>query len=321
MVWSDYRNYDASASDCYAQRVLANGQIATGWPVDGVPLRQAISFELHTAAVADGSGGALVAIETLRGGGEYDVYAQHVTSSGAIAPGWDADGLPIVTLPEPQYEPVAVSDGKGGMIVAWDDCRILTGISCNLYAQRVGRDYPTPTTVSLVNARAEPDRVVLTWSTGRGVSLSAQVYRRAEATAWVSLGRPRDAGDGLLVFEDRSVETGRYAYRLGYASEGGEVLTSEEWVSVPSGYVLALAGFSPNPASGNPVVAFSLASDEAARLLIVDLAGRTVALRDLRGFGRGSQRIKVDAKLSPGAYWLMLTQGGKSLVTKGLVLR
>ena len=314
IMWSDYRNYDASAADLYAQRILASG--APGWPVDGVALSQAPYWQVSPAVVADGSGGALVAYATADHVNNID--AQHVTQAGTLAPGWVAD-FPVCDLAGVRGNPAAVSDGSGGMIVAWEEERDTPGF--HIYAQRVASDQPTPTLVSLVSTQVEADLVVLTWYSRQRVS--PFVYRRTEGSDWTPLAAPRDAGDGVLVFEDRSVSEGRYAYRLGYSSGAGEVFTPEEWVAVPSGYVLALAGFYPNPATGNPIISLSLASSQRAQLEVFDGSGRALRSEDVSSLGPGRRVFSLGREIAwaPGVYWLRLTQGGRSLVAKGLVLR
>jgi len=317
VVWSDYRNYDLSASDLYAQRILPSGKIAPGWPVDGVALSRAPYWQVGPAAVADGAGGALVAYETTLHGD--NLYVQHVTEAGTLAPGWAADdGNPLCVVPGIHEQAAAVSDGSGGMIVAWQDER---DSAYQIYAQHVAGDTPTAALVSLVATQAEPGRVVLTWFAAE--PLSALVYRRSERSDWMSLGAPRRVGDGLLVFEDQSVSEGRYAYRLGYAGGAGERFTPDAWVTVPAGHVLALAGFHPNPTVGDPVVSLSLATAQPARLEVFDASGRALLVREVGSLGPGSHVIQLgqETRWAPGVYWLRLTQERRSLTARGLVLR
>ena len=102
-----------------------------------------------------------------------------------------------------------------------------------------------------------------------------------------------------------------------------ERFTAEVWVTVPGLDILALAGFSPNPAAGEPMVSFSLANGERARLEVFDLSGRTVVAREVGALGGGSHRIGLggEARLAPGVYWLRLSQAGRALTARGLVVR
>jgi hypothetical protein len=74
------------------------------------------------AIITDGSGGAIVVWEDQRGGG-WDIYAQHVLSSGTVDPAWPGDGTIICPAPGDQRRPEPVSDGARGAIVAWEDAR------------------------------------------------------------------------------------------------------------------------------------------------------------------------------------------------------
>jgi hypothetical protein len=50
---------------------------------------------------------------------------------------WIPNGVPLVELPNQQSRPAVVSDGAGGVIVAWDDAR--TSYAWDVYAQRLDR--------------------------------------------------------------------------------------------------------------------------------------------------------------------------------------
>jgi hypothetical protein len=52
---------------------------------------------------------------------------------------WQPNGVPLCLAPGLQGIPHVTSDGNGGLITAWTDCRpSLTG--CDIYAQRVAED-------------------------------------------------------------------------------------------------------------------------------------------------------------------------------------
>ena len=107
------------------------------WTPGGSPLVVAPNDEVATGIVSDGSGGAIVVWGDNRTGSDinphWTIYAQHVLSSGDLAPGWPSDGLPLCTIPSYKTHPVAVPDGAGGVLVFWGDWRDSTGF----YGQRV----------------------------------------------------------------------------------------------------------------------------------------------------------------------------------------
>ena len=84
--------------------------------------------------ISDGAGGAIVTWEDNRSG-NYNIYAQHVLASGAVDPAWPANGVPLCDSPGDGVNPVIVSDGAGGAIVAWQDH--LNTVDFDLYAQHL----------------------------------------------------------------------------------------------------------------------------------------------------------------------------------------
>jgi hypothetical protein len=131
--WVDYRDFVAGGTleDIYAQRILADGRIAPGWPVDGLPVRRAPSRDDTPILMEDGAGGAYFSWDDRT---NRDIYMQHLTTAGEVAPGWPADALPICTLPSVQGAPQLVPDGAGGVLIAWGDLR---DGPLAAYAQRV----------------------------------------------------------------------------------------------------------------------------------------------------------------------------------------
>ncbi|HEY6866542.1 MAG TPA: hypothetical protein VI792_04750, partial [Candidatus Eisenbacteria bacterium] len=120
IAWTDRRSVPSAI---YAVRLSAGGAVAPGWPSNGRPATQSSAGQYGPAIVPDGAGGAILAWGDKRGGAAtgVDVYAQHITASGATAPGWPADGLPVCRAPYYQGPPVMCSDGAGGAYVAMEN--------------------------------------------------------------------------------------------------------------------------------------------------------------------------------------------------------
>ena len=85
----------------------------------------------NPAIVSDGVGGAIITWEDFRNG-NYDIYAQRISSLGEIL--WINNGVKISTADLDQNNPVIISDGEGGAIIAWDDFR---NSNNDIYAQRI----------------------------------------------------------------------------------------------------------------------------------------------------------------------------------------
>src|SRR5258708_6105605 len=109
---------------------------SSGWPADpltNVPLCTTAFSSQIGAAVTDQRGGAIAVWYEDRGG-DFDIFARRVDSSGP--PRWTADGVRVCVAPAgtSQILPKAVSDGAGGLIAVWIDGR--SGPNA-LYAQHV----------------------------------------------------------------------------------------------------------------------------------------------------------------------------------------
>jgi len=115
VVWRDSRGEYGSV---WAQRVDRDGNVV--WQRNGVLLRGENTLSPgQFSAVADGYGG-LIAVwrEGVLGSTRRQVTAQRVDVSGAVR--WDSSGV-VVTGADSgfDYEVAAVSDGRGGVVVAW----------------------------------------------------------------------------------------------------------------------------------------------------------------------------------------------------------
>ena len=127
VAWDDARNGN---SDIYVQRVGVLGRVQ--WSCNGIQITSQSATQTTPAMMADGSGGAILVWPDLRGGTYYKLYAQRIDANGAAL--WTPGGIPICSGSGDQVHAVLVSDGQGGMIVAWSDTRVLP---VDVYAQRV----------------------------------------------------------------------------------------------------------------------------------------------------------------------------------------
>jgi hypothetical protein len=186
-------------------------------------------------------------------------------------------------------------------------------------------DVVTAVQVSLLSASAQPDRAEIVWAVGGETGIVATIYRRPPGADWQAMRTASPDGSGRIVFEDRDVTAGgRYGYRLGIASSGGEQLFGETSLVIPTEFRLALAGFRPNPAGREGVsVAFTLATDHRATLRLYDVAGRRVFEREVGGLGAGSHVVRLEGseRLRPGVYLMRLEQDRQVLKTKAAIVR
>ena len=142
VAWRDERDLSSTGADVYLQHVTASGETAPGWPADGLAVCTAPNSQYPSALVADGQGGAIVVWVDSRDGFTtlWDIYAQRLTASGQVAPGWPENGLALCAMPEDQSLAEAASDGAGGAIVIWRDYRngdSWNFVNSDIYATRV----------------------------------------------------------------------------------------------------------------------------------------------------------------------------------------
>ena len=130
VTWNNFDPWMGQYSYAMAQAVDAAGNIR--WQPGGKVL---CPSEWHgvSQVVSDGNGGAIFV--WLDNRNDYsDIFAQRYNSSGAEQ--WGACGVPVRVLPvNVSYDDMlAVSDGAGGVIIAWADPR--SG-NADLYAQHL----------------------------------------------------------------------------------------------------------------------------------------------------------------------------------------
>ncbi len=244
ITWSDYRN---GYSDIYAQRL--NGLGVAQWAPNGVVLCSAQGDQLGPQIVPDGSGGAIVAWDDLRNGNR-DIFAQRVNGSGVVQ--WWANGVAVIdTGPNDRGMygtiPSLVSDGAGGVIVAWTENEGFSEWD-NIYAQRMDgsgvRQWAAEGTfICLAYDNQEDPTIVsdgaggaiITWDDHRGLNTGIDVYAQrvdgAGAPQWEPDGVavctaaddqahpeivPDGAGGVIVTWDDRrnGADTEIYAQRL-----------------------------------------------------------------------------------------------------------
>lgn len=131
VAWQDQRD---DAGNIYVQRVAATGAIAAGWPAGGVAVCVASGEQSAPQMVSDDAGGTYVtwtdARDVVR-----RVYAQRVTSTGAIASGWPANGLAVLVTGYDEFSPAICGDGAGGAYIAWH--RVFSPSDWDLVATRL----------------------------------------------------------------------------------------------------------------------------------------------------------------------------------------
>jgi hypothetical protein len=133
VAWVDQRDLGVTQQDVYAQRIDSDGNGT--WAFSGVPVCTEDDQQGYVTIAADDEGGAFIAWRDYRYG-SFDIYAQYMRDDGTAL--WPAGGIDVCSYEATQGYPVAVADGLGGVVIAWEDSR--TGVT-RVYAQRIEPRY------------------------------------------------------------------------------------------------------------------------------------------------------------------------------------
>ncbi len=235
VVWQDLRH--KGEVDLYAQRILGDGSIAPGWPLNGVPVTRAPGGQNFGFMTPDGTGGAYVAWDDV-----VDVYAQHLGPTGAVAPQWPMDGLPVCIEPGGQDATGIVADGTAGVVVVWDDGRRGVPLSPDVYAQRILSDGSiapgwrpggVPVLLERGGSRAAPDGAggfYVACATGTFAGVKEYFVQRFTFAGTVAPGWP---DSGILVCDAPNVREGLVVSPDGL---GGLLLAWYDYRPSPAGY-------------------------------------------------------------------------------------
>jgi hypothetical protein len=226
VAWNDLRN---GLEDIYAQRVTSLGAIAGGWPVDGQVVCAATGSQFDSRAVSDQAGGAFFTwIDNRPGSAQLDVYAQHLTAAGGLAPGWSSNGLALCTAAADQVVTAVVPDGTGGAVAGWYDLR---GGNADIYALRFSSAGSVPTVDVAPGSRPTPG-----WLAAAPNPLRSGTSLRFRLTApeRVTVGIVDVSGRRVRRLVDESLAAGDHVVAWDGRDQGG--------APVPPGVYLAVLG-------------------------------------------------------------------------------
>ena len=179
-----------TGQDIYLVRINSAGAVYSGWPTGGVAACGAAGDQTNPRITSDGSSGALLSWTDFRSDASGDIYAQRVTGTGSMAPGWPTNGTGVCTAAADQSGSVVVSDSLGGAVIAWQDGRSDEDIFCQHVSNEGTVDASLPTNglgiCTAAGEQALPALVV----TQRGVAVLAWQDARlySDCTPFCSTG-------------------------------------------------------------------------------------------------------------------------------------
>lgn len=181
VVWTDFVNAPTTGGDIYMQRFNTSGTALL--TANGVAVCSTTAVQRNPKAVYGGSSDVLITWEDFRGG-NFDIYAQRVTSAGAQ---WTTNGVAVSATTGEQAAPVILGlGGTAGAVIAWRDKR---GADFDIYAQMItsaGLVQWTANGVPVTSATGDQeapalvidemgDAFVLAWTDWRA-GLSSDIY-------------------------------------------------------------------------------------------------------------------------------------------------
>lgn len=164
------------------------------------------------------------------------------------------------------------------------------------------------------------------WATGDAVNHASLTF--TDWRTWAQSFPPGTVGVNAvvhLITDDIYIDI-RFDSWSQMASGGGFSYTRavKPTNDVPPGSAaFALRGFTGNPARSDTPVEFTLPDASPARLEVLDVAGRLLAMRDVGSLGAGVHRLDLSELRSQpaGIVFVRLTRGGRSLVARAAHLR
>ena len=214
--------------------------------------------------------------------------------------------------------PLIAPTGPNGAMVAWFNTQLgPNGQSRGAYAQRLLPDQVVPVAASTRTVEAGPEHVRIVWDV-TGAASDIPVLRRTPTSGWAVHGLARARGRDELAFEDREIVPVRAMptrWAMGWPASCGSMC--------PPRRRSRWRASTPNPAGGVPSVAFTLDSGATGRLEVFDPSGRRIASHEVGGQGSGRFVLEIDRSrgLAPGVYVIRLSQSGRSLTARGIVIR
>jgi len=299
VAWEDYRA-GSTNGDIYAQHVLSNGALDPAWQPDGLAVCDTLGQQQRPVLGPDGGTGAILAWQDARYGAS-DVFAQHV-QSGAVDPAWPARGRAICLAAGDQLFPAIVSDGLGGVIVAWQDAR---GAGVDIYEQRI----QSGGTVD--PAWPGDGRLVCGYPFDQYLPTIVTDGNHGAIVAWQD-GRGYGTGTQYDIYAQRTYSNGGVAAAMPANRLAG----------------LQLLPAFPNPArSVGLTIPIVLPSARPVSVTVLDLTGRHVRTLADRILGEGRQHVTWDgrdaagAPLAGGVYFIRAQAGPVSLTQRVVLLR
>ncbi len=354
LVWSDARN---GVEDLYVQRLDGSGSAL--WGTNGTPFVVSPIQKVFTSMVPSGPDGAIIGWVQPRPGPpqpttQWEGHLLRLNFSSS--PDWPGS-VPICIADGSQTPTAAVTDGAGGVIVAFHDDR--NGSNTDEYLARIdrfGNRVWNQSGVPLCTAGGDQLESVMT-PDGAGGAIVAWTDHRGGPAADIYAGRidalgnllwtpngvpvctdasnqsaPAIASDGVggvvVAWEDSRFGHGSiFAQRLKAANGEWGPPDATGIGDAPSIGALTILPNYPNPFAATTNIEIRVPSASDVSVDVFDVAGRRVSTLAMRGADAGWDRIpfaglSADGRPLPsGVYFYRVTAGGHTATRKMVIAR
>jgi hypothetical protein len=182
IVWKDFRT--GIDYDLYAQRIDSDGNIQ--WKKNGVAICTAAGYQEDFSVVSDGIGGAIIVWEDARIQGDFNIYAQRISTDANVY--WGKDGISVCLATSDQYKPTIIADESATSIITWEDNR--RGVSSDIYAQKLsghGEPQWTVDGIPICSATDSQEKPKLTTDGASGALIVWRDHRTAFYDLYIQL--------------------------------------------------------------------------------------------------------------------------------------
>lgn len=316
ITWTDTRNSPAPSSfgfDIYAQKINLSG--APQWTVNGVPVVSRIGTQGNSSGgdvvLCNGTGGDVYV--TFRDvlttpSTQNDIYVQRLNSSdGSISSPFNSYGLPASTNTATLSGINAISDGSGGLIVAWQDSR--NSSSGDIYASKLNSDGTLPVKYTSITATLNTNQTVnVSWKIASEINTDKYLVQRAgEDGVFTTIGTVSAANLNQYQFTDVNPASGNNYYQIKAVDFDGTVsLSAIASIQLNS---LKTFGFSvyPNPTKDLINISFGNLGSKSLLINIIDLKGSIKSSAKVTLNNTDNSISLNAANLTTGIYIIQIT--------------
>jgi len=328
----------------------------TGWPAGGLPLSSIVNdlsdfFAFDSALLPSGSDHALAVWTTAAGPDQRIVRMQRFGFDGTLDPSWPADGMVVLgastlrsltllsdrnggafLLRQLAGVPVATHIAANGTIVAGPDVSILDAGAVYVPTYEALTDAPD----HLIADVTPGGDLLVGWGDNRFNTTSFRVrWLLPDLTAdpvkpdtgVVVIPTSAYTTNGSMLAVHADANDGAFVAWAGYnniAPNGDLWMThvgdfATVGVTPPPALRasrLTLSRPRPNPASGSVALDLTLPDAGAARVELLDVAGRLLRTRQVEGAGTHRVEFRDLEVLTPGLYFVKATRRGETIAVR-----